>query len=97
MTAASSSLPHSAAAAAAAAAVNPFVAGGRGAQVAVSYWLFGCSAWVFSMVVLGGMTRLTRSGLSMTDWKFQGQLPPMTEEAWEAEFEKYKKSPEWRR
>jgi hypothetical protein len=36
-------------------------------------WLGGGSAWVFSMVVLGGMTRLTRSGLSMTDWKFTGK------------------------
>lgn len=38
----------------------------------LAWWLGGCSAWVFSMVVLGGFTRLTRSGLSMTDWKFTG-------------------------
>lgn len=37
------------------------------------WWLGGCSAWVFSMVVVGGITRLTRSGLSMTDWKFTGE------------------------
>ena len=35
-------------------------------------WLGACSGWVFALVVLGGVTRLTRSGLSMTDWKFTG-------------------------
>ena len=49
------------------------------------------------MVVLGGMTRLTRSGLSMTDWKFTGRLPPLTDEDWLVEFEKYKQSPEYKR
>lgn len=49
------------------------------------------------MVVLGGVTRLTRSGLSMTDWKFTGGLPPLTEEEWLIEFEKYKQSPEYKR
>lgn len=39
----------------------------------LAWWVGGCSAWVFSMVVLGGVTRLTRSGLSMTDWKFTGE------------------------
>ncbi len=46
-------------------------------QLAV--WLGVCSGWVFSMVVLGGVTRLTRSGLSMTDWKFSGERPPRTQ------------------
>ena len=45
----------------------------------LSIWLGVCSAWVFSMVVLGGVTRLTRSGLSMTDWKFTGESPPRTQ------------------
>lgn len=45
----------------------------------VATWLGVCSGWVFSMVVLGGVTRLTRSGLSMTDWKFTGETPPRTE------------------
>lgn len=40
----------------------------------LALWLGGCSAWVFALVVLGGVTRLTRSGLSMTDWKFTGAL-----------------------
>ncbi|KAJ6814313.1 cytochrome c oxidase assembly protein COX15 isoform X2 [Iris pallida] len=73
------------------------VAGGPRAQKMVGIWLFGCAAWVFSMVVLGGVTRLTRSGLSMTDWKFTGSLPPLSEEQWLLEFEKYKQSPEYKR
>lgn len=48
------------------------------ARKQVGWWLAGCSGWVFSMVVLGGMTRLTRSGLSMTDWKFTGERPPQS-------------------
>jgi heme A synthase len=49
------------------------------------------------MVVLGGVTRLTRSGLSMTDWKFAGGLPPLTVEQWQMEFLKYQNSPEYKR
>ena len=48
------------------------------ARKQIGFWLAGCSGWVFSMVVLGGMTRLTRSGLSMTDWKFTGETSPQT-------------------
>ncbi|KAL6858890.1 hypothetical protein ACP4OV_017892 [Aristida adscensionis] len=70
---------------------------GPQAQKAVGIWLFGCAAWVFSLVILGGITRLTRSGLSMTDWKFTGEIPPMSNEAWQLEFEKYKQSPEYKR
>ncbi|CAL8462918.1 g2452 [Coccomyxa elongata] len=66
-----------------------------GARRAIALWLGGCAAWVFSMVVLGGMTRLTRSGLSMTEWKFTGEKAPSTQEDWEAEFSKYKASPEY--
>nr|CAB3477075.1 unnamed protein product [Digitaria exilis] len=70
---------------------------GPQAQKAVGIWLFGCAAWVFSLVILGGITRLTRSGLSMTDWKFTGEIPPMSDDAWQLEFEKYKQSPEYKR
>ncbi|EOY11881.1 hypothetical protein QUC31_001535 [Theobroma cacao] len=73
------------------------VTAGPRAQKMVSIWLFGSAAWVFSMVVLGGVTRLTRSGLSMTDWKFTGRLPPLSDEEWQREFEKYKQSPEYKR
>ncbi|GAV74783.1 COX15-CtaA domain-containing protein [Cephalotus follicularis] len=70
---------------------------GPHAQKMVGIWLFGSAAWVFSMVLLGGITRLTRSGLSMTDWKFTGGLPPISDEEWSKEFEKYKQSPEYKR
>lgn len=73
------------------------VTSGYHAQRAVGIWLFTSAAWVFSMVVLGGVTRLTRSGLSMTDWKFTGSLPPLSDEAWVVEFDKYKQSPEYQR
>ena len=63
----------------------------------VGLWLGLCSAWVFSMVVVGGITRLTRSGLSMTEWKFTGERPPLTLEDWEMEFDKYKRSPEFKK
>lgn len=70
---------------------------GPQAQKAVGLWLFGCASWVFCLVILGGITRLTRSGLSMTDWKFTGEIPPMSDDAWQLEFEKYKQSPEYKR
>mmetsp|Transcript_13283 Transcript_13283/g.22544 ORF Transcript_13283/g.22544 Transcript_13283/m.22544 type:complete len:186 (-) Transcript_13283:816-1373(-) len=47
------------------------------------------------MVVLGGYTRLTKSGLSMVRWEPHRILPPLTQEDWLQEFEEYKKSPEW--
>lgn len=61
----------------------------------VAYWLLGMSGLVGCMVTIGGITRLTRSGLSMTDWKIQGSLPPITNKEWEIEFERYKTFPEW--
>ena len=75
---------------------HPLVAGGAAAERLVGAWLVGGCAWVFSMVVLGGVTRLTRSGLSMTDWKFEWERPPTTPEHWEEEFAKYRASPEFR-
>ena len=59
----------------------------------LSKWLAFCAAWTFSMVVLGGVTRLTRSGLSMTSWSFAGERPPMSAEGWEEEFDNYKRHP----
>ena len=58
-------------------------------------WLLATSSLVFTMVHIGGITRLTKSGLSMTDWKPLGSRPPITAEEWEAEFERYKTFPEW--
>lgn len=63
----------------------------------VGYWLLGISGLVFGIVVLGGLTRLTESGLSITEWKpITGAIPPITEEEWLKEFEKYKSSPEFK-
>ena len=58
-------------------------------------WLLGTSSLVLGMVHVGGVTRLTKSGLSMTDWKPLGGKPPMSREEWEAEFARYKEFPEW--
>ncbi|KAI9637123.1 putative cytochrome c oxidase biogenesis-related protein [Dioszegia hungarica] len=58
-------------------------------------WLFGCSALVFGIVVIGGLTRLTESGLSITEWEpFTGILPPISNAEWDVEWEKYRVSPE---
>ncbi|KUF97807.1 hypothetical protein AM588_10009807 [Phytophthora nicotianae] len=61
----------------------------------IAYWIFGTAAMVGGMIAVGGATRLTRSGLSMVQWKPQGSLPPMTPEEWEAQFDIYKQFPEF--
>ena len=77
---------------------SPLVAGlSDSARRAITLWVGGAAAWVFTMVVLGGVTRLTRSGLSMTDWKFTGEKPPSTEEEWLVEFSRYQQSPEFQK
>jgi cytochrome c oxidase assembly protein subunit 15 len=58
-------------------------------------WLLSGCALVYTMVVVGCLTRLTHSGLSITDWSFMGSLPPLSVEAWEAHFAKYQLSPEF--
>lgn len=64
---------------------------------AVGYWLLFMAFIVFAMVVVGGATRLTESGLSMVDWRpVTGVLPPIGDEAWNAEFAKYQESPEFK-
>jgi cytochrome c oxidase assembly protein subunit 15 len=70
---------------------------GTGKDRVVASWLFAVTGLVFGMVVLGGLTRLTKSGLSMTDWKFTGERPPSTQAEWEKEFERYKQFPEYKR
>ncbi|WP_374630406.1 COX15/CtaA family protein [Ferrovibrio sp.] len=61
-------------------------------------WLFAVAGLVGLMVVIGGLTRLTESGLSMVEWKpITGWLPPLSEAAWIAEFEKYKQFPEYQK
>jgi hypothetical protein len=63
----------------------------------VGHWLIGCAGLVFAIVVVGGITRLTESGLSIVEWKpVTGILPPLSEAEWEAEFTKYKATPEFK-
>lgn len=62
----------------------------------VASWLFIVAGLVFAMVVAGGLTRLTKSGLSMVHWKFTGEKRPQSEEEWEKEFDLYKQSPEYK-
>jgi cytochrome c oxidase assembly protein subunit 15 len=67
--------------------------GGR----AIAYWLLCCCGMIFLMVVIGGITRLTMSGLSITEWHpVTGVLPPLTHAAWLAEFEKYRQIPQYK-
>lgn len=64
---------------------------------AVAGWLFTCAAFVLGMVVVGGVTRLTRSGLSIVEWQpIAGILPPIGPEAWERAFAAYRETPEAR-
>jgi heme a synthase len=59
-------------------------------------WLFSVAALVFAIVVVGGITRLTESGLSITEWKpVSGVLPPMSGAAWAEAFAKYQATPEY--
>lgn len=62
---------------------------------AIIYWLLSGCALVYIMVVVGCITRLTHSGLSITDWNFMGSLPPFGEQDWMERFAKYQTSPEF--
>ena len=63
----------------------------------VGIWLAGCSGMVAGAVVLGGVTRLTESGLSMVDWRLiKDMVPPKNEHEWLEEFERYKSYPEYK-
>jgi hypothetical protein len=64
---------------------------------AVGRWLLFSSALVFVVIVVGGVTRLTESGLSITEWRpVTGILPPLSEAAWNEEFVKYQATPEFK-
>lgn len=64
----------------------------------IALWLFVCAGAIFAMIILGGLTRLTHSGLSMVEWKpITGWLPPMNDEAWAQEFQKYQQFPEFQK
>ncbi|WP_411891912.1 heme A synthase [Yoonia sp. SDW83-1] len=69
---------------------------GQGARGAIRIWLMVLFALVVIMIAVGGLTRLTDSGLSITEWKpVTGAMPPMSAEAWTEEFDKYRAIPEY--
>ena len=68
----------------------------RGARRGLRLWLVALFLLVATMIAVGGMTRLTDSGLSITEWRpVTGALPPMSEADWQAEFDKYRTIPEY--
>lgn len=65
-------------------------------QRLIGWWLLGCCGLVSGSVLIGGVTRLTESGLSMTQWHIiKGMKPPRSQKEWEDEFERYKQFPEY--
>ena len=70
---------------------------GRPRPLALSNWLFAVAFLVFAMVVIGGITRLTESGLSITEWRpITGAIPPLSDADWARAFELYQRTPEYR-
>lgn len=64
----------------------------------IALWLFICSAMVFSILVVGGVTRLTHSGLSIVEWQpIVGTIPPLNQAEWNVTFDKYKQTPEFQK
>jgi len=62
----------------------------------VAYWLLVCCAMVYAMVVIGGVTRLTLSGLSIVEWNpVMGAIPPLSESDWRGQFDLYKQTPQY--
>ncbi|MDM8011006.1 MAG: COX15/CtaA family protein [Parasphingorhabdus sp.] len=77
-------------------AMNPPAGTATPRPIAISNWLYSVAFLVFIMVVVGGITRLTESGLSITEWKpITGALPPLSEADWLSEFQKYQQIPEY--
>ena len=65
-------------------------------QKQITTWLISALMLIFLMVIIGGITRLTRSGLSMVEWHpISGIIPPLSDTAWQIEFEKYQQFPEY--
>lgn len=64
----------------------------------VAGWLLLCAVVILGMILLGGVTRLTNSGLSMVEWKpLVGIIPPLSEQAWQETFDKYRQFPEYQK
>lgn len=70
-------------------------ASSQNAYAPVAKWIFGTAGMVVGMIHVGGVTRLTQSGLSMTTWSPLGSRPPITTDEWLQEFSRYKQFPEW--
>ena len=69
----------------------------RDASSAVAGWLFTVAGLVAAMILIGGITRLTDSGLSMVEWRpWSGILPPLSQAEWQRVFALYQESPEFR-
>src|SRR5215471_16585704 len=63
----------------------------------VRLWLWSVAALIFAIVVVGGATRLTQSGLSIVEWNpVMGVAPPLSQDSWQAEFAKYQAIPQYR-
>lgn len=76
--------------------LNSPPAGSNGSRRVVGWWLLGCCGLVAGSVILGGVTRLTESGLSMTKWHLvKGMRPPTTYQQWQEEFQRYQQFPEY--
>ncbi|HET6528983.1 MAG TPA: COX15/CtaA family protein, partial [Balneolaceae bacterium] len=68
----------------------------QGQNKYIRRWLWSGAVLIFLMTIIGGITRLTGSGLSMTDWNLiMGAIPPMNEPEWMAVFEQYKQFPQY--
>src|SRR6476646_5488286 len=81
------------------AVASPLAATGvhRGRPRAISKLLLFVAALVFAMVVIGGITRLTESGLSITQWNLvSGTIPPLTQAEWSHAFDLYRQTPQYR-
>lgn len=68
----------------------------KSSQKGIIIWLFSGCLLIWAMVVVGGITRLTHSGLSMVNWSFFGNFPPHTDAQWQSAFTAYKTSPEFK-
>lgn len=71
---------------------------GKNPNKTLSIWLFTTCIFITMMVIYGGYVRLTRSGLSIVEWQVvTGMIPPLTQDAWQAEFELYQQTPEYQK
>ncbi|HXN16589.1 MAG TPA: COX15/CtaA family protein [Usitatibacter sp.] len=76
---------------------DPRGLGGVPARRAIGVWLLACCALVFTLVLIGGVTRLTHSGLSIVEWQpIVGTLPPLNQTQWQEAFANYRETPQFR-